>query len=133
MNALELFAIGVLSAAVPCWLGWLLGRRHASQRQVDRILRAETRFRHPVTRPANQARTGNTAEDAAEAAKLGMTFDEATAGVESLSELDRRQQRASTWTGTYGFDITRCGTPIRTDLGTVVCLRDAGHRGGCLP
>lgn len=133
MNALELFAIGALLAAVPCWLGWLLGRRHVPQRQVDRILRAETRFRHPVMRPANQARIGNTAEDVADAMKLGLTVDEATAGVESLSELDRRRQRASTWTGTYGFDIARCGTPIRTGLGTVVCLRDAGHRGECLP
>lgn len=54
-------------------VGWYLGRREASQRMVDAMLRRETRFRHPSARGGEPGVTlpGVSAHDAAEGLSRG--------------------------------------------------------------
>lgn len=158
--------VWILFGALLTLIGYLVGVRHASQRQVDALWRREVRFRRPATRVrvtpgqiieraqrisrgerldsapwfvdelgglTDQDIAETPLEDVAGGMKLGLTTDEASAGFETLGEVLSWQERSSTWTGESVFDGERCGTPVRTKIGTVICLRDVGHRGQCLP
>lgn len=120
-------------------LAYAFGVRRAAQRQVDRILRDETRFRHPVWHPwarrrvtpaeiiecaerLNQGQELVTPwyaevrpESLSDGSKLGQTTEDAMSGAEAL-----RRQESTRPAGQHGASPTSCQ------------LR-SGHSGPCGP
>jgi hypothetical protein len=139
-TAVLAFVISTLGGALTTLIGYLLGWRHASQRQVDALLRAETRLRHP-TAPASSsepaaasvararaahARSVFMPERVADGPKLGLSTAEATSGVEALSEAVRQAQRRA------AVDRPICGRDVaETGQQPTPCLRAPGHGGEC--
>lgn len=94
--------------------GWAVGRRSAVQRQVDAVLRRETRFRHPAGQGAapGPLLLAPSAEEAA--AALGARWP----------TLSRRMLTVGEWA---------CGKPVMPAVGDVPtpCLKSPGHKGAC--
>jgi len=144
--------IGLVSLAAVFTAGVFAGRTIASQRQVDAHLRRELRFRDPprvdVLGPAHDLDEqqaplpmdlvgdgyGTPSVYVTGGPKLGLTTEEATAGVEALSAALRHRRAVDPATQQLvdqARGIGKCGAPVATSLGTVPCLRDPGHDGWC--
>lgn len=89
---------------------------------------------------------GEGAEDVADAPDRVRTSEDPNSDIETLGEVDRRAERLRTWIGEAPDalralrvgDHPMCGQLItswwRSYSGmTVICLRDQGHKGECLP
>jgi len=126
-SALALLA---LAAGASFLLGLLIGMRRQVRRQVDAVLRRETRFRHPVSRDVEDAarrraehiRSVFMPERSAEGLSLGVTVNEATGGLQPLSEALRTAMSRPI----CGRDVT---VPVPAEV--MPCLRDPGHDGEC--
>lgn len=57
---------GCVLAALGLVVGYFCGRRAEVQRQVDAVLRRETRFRHPVAQPVDECVGGVSLDKLAE-------------------------------------------------------------------
>lgn len=118
---LSVLALGVLLAAFAFLGGVAVGMRRSSSRMADAILRRETRFRHPAGSkiPADvRDRFVVTHPPSLRSATLG----EPLAGsmtARFFAAMDAASERVI------------CGKAVHTSLGTVKCLRDPYHDGGC--
>lgn len=132
-------AIGVIG-----YVGGWLARGRFDACRVDTGLRRETRSRHPAgskldsTPDAHAA--GERAEVVAGGLRLAPTVEEASAGLSTLSGVLRYQPRqhgkTATWLGHLSMTaealrLGKCGRPVATTLGAVVCLLDRGHEPPC--
>lgn len=112
-------------------LAFALGMAVRVQREVDRrvdvVLRRETRFRHPATEAGRHhiAESASVPTDEGHRNRVTRIVDEALSGV------DKRAERAASWTGEAPDRKVVCGKPAETNLGTVACLGEPGHKGGC--
>lgn len=133
-------------------LAFFLGGMRCAQRRVDRLLAKETRIRTP---PADDAAPVTPAVYRAGWRMQGLTAEDAFAGARRFSEhlrADPAHEPAEMLppmpTDMCGdgypnrapaeqelLDTARrhgrCGTPVRTSLGNVACLRAPGHSGIC--
>lgn len=138
--ALGLLVLGCL--AVSFTAGVLLGRTIASQRQVDRRLRRELRFREPSVSPTEVP------EHMLDISALlppiyvpagltpGDSTQEVMARIEASSvELSRQRARSLDDETQRLVDRAReggrCGIPVRVPTGLVPCLGEPGHPGVC--
>lgn len=157
MSITQAFALGaVMSSVLGVLAGILIGRLQSANRQVDRILREETRFRHPAgSKPGGEVFVKRVADlTDADAVRLGVhpspraesvsvppftprSGANPSERIETVSETLRRHSAILGWTGQLIELESRadkravCGKPVTTNLGEVQCLMPSGHAGSC--
>jgi hypothetical protein len=124
LNAHLWWPIAAVLLAMAFAIGIAVGRQLNIDSAVDRVLRRETKFRHPA-RPAVSSVSGP---------KFVSTTREPSDAVTRL----RRALSDATAPVVFGFDtvgwggpIERCGKPVITALGEMRCGQTPGHDGGC--
>jgi hypothetical protein len=136
---MNLWLFGVAIALSGWWTGWACGRLAKANKLVDRILREETRFRHPAGSRAADLEsiegielpepTDYANRVAAPTAAGPLTAAEVEQFTDAWrSRIDRVQNQA--WRAQASADVW-CGKIVETSLGTLRCDQDPGHEGPC--